>query len=147
MPPPMYRDRQGVPMARQMPQQPAPMMAARPQSRPADLPLSANAQPMPRTSAPMVVQRDTRPVGEPLSLTPQNAPRAATAPSGPAGIERQPYPAYAPPSPNRPVPPGSVPQAKLGADTLTTGSIDKRRYFKETPILKSNLPDATPGED
>jgi hypothetical protein len=145
LPPPPYRDRQGVPMARQAPQ-PAPMMAARPQSRPADLPLSANAQPLSRAPAPMVVQRDARPVGEPLSLTPQNTPRAATAPSGPAVIERQPYPAYAP-SPNRPVPPGSVPQAKLGADALTTGSIDKRRYFKETPILKSQLPDATPGED
>jgi hypothetical protein len=95
----------------------------------------------------MVVQRDARPVGEPLNLTPQNAPRAANAPNGPVVIERQPYPAYAPPSPNRPVPPANVPQAKLGADALTTGSIDKRHYFKETPILKSQLPDATPGED
>jgi hypothetical protein len=68
------------------------------------------------------------------------------APSRPAAIERGPYPAYAP-SPNRPVPPGSVPQAKQGSDSLVTGSIDKRRYFKETPILKSGLPDATPGED
>jgi hypothetical protein len=45
------------------------------------------------------------------------------------------------------VPPANVPQAKLGADALTTGSIDKRRYFKETPILKAKLPDAAPGED
>jgi hypothetical protein len=117
-----------------------------------DLPLSANAQPSPRAPSPIVVQRDSRPAGEPLSLTPQNAPRAATAPSGPAVIERQPYPAqpypaYAPPSPNRPVPPGSVPQAKLGADAVVTGSVEKRRYFKETPILKSRLPAATPEED
>jgi len=116
------------------------------------LPLAANAQPMPRAPAPMMVQRDARPAGEPLSLTPQAAPGAMNAPSRPAAIERQPYPAqpypaYSPPSPNRPVPPGSVPQAKLGSDTLTTGSIDKRRYFKETPILKARLPDATPGED
>jgi hypothetical protein len=45
------------------------------------------------------------------------------------------------------VPPAAVPQAKLGADPTVTGSIDQRRYFKETPILKSGLPDATPGED
>ncbi len=152
LPPPPYRDRQGVPVARQMPPQSPPVMVGRMPPRQNDLPLSANAQPLPHAPASVVVQRDARPVGEPLSLTPQNSPRAATAPSGPAVIERQPYPAqsypaYAPPSPNRPVPPGSVPQAKLGADALTTGSIDKRRYFKETPILKSQLPDATSGED
>lgn len=150
LPPPMYRDRQGVPMARQIPPQSPPMMATRVPPRQGDLPLSANAQPMPRAPAPMVVQRDARPAGEPLSLTPPppSAPRAATAPAGPAMIERQPYPAYGPsPSPNRPVPPGSVPQAKLGADALVTGSVEKRRYFKETPILKSGLPDAPPGED
>jgi hypothetical protein len=152
LPAPMYRDRQGVPMSRQMPPPTPPMMAGRMPPRQNDLPLSANAQPMQRAPAPMVVQRDARPVGEPMSITPQNASRAVAAPGGPTVIERQPYPAqpypaYAPPSPNRPVPPGSVPQAKLGADTLTTGSIDKRRYFKETPILKSQLPDATPGQD
>jgi extensin-like protein len=145
LPPPLYRDRQGVPMARRMPPQSAPMIAARPQYRPADLPLAANAQPTPQP-APVVVQRDARSAGEPLSLTPPPAPRAVNAPSRPAAIERQPYPAYDP-SPNRPVPPGSVPQAKAGADSLVTGSVDKRRYFKETPILKSGLPDATAGED
>ena len=147
LPPPMYRDRQGVPMSRQIPPQSPPIVAGRMPPRQNDLPLSANAQPMQRAPVPIMVQRDNRSVGEPLSITPQNAPRAAAAPSGPAVIERQPYPAqpypaYAPPSPNRPVPPGSVPQAKLGADPLTTGSVDKRRYFKETPILKSQMPDA-----
>jgi hypothetical protein len=144
LPPPLYRDRQGVPMSRQLPPQSPPMMAGRMPPRQNDLPLAANAQPMAR--APMVVQRDARPMGEPLSLTPPPAPGAMNAPSRPAAIERGPYPAYAP-SPNRPVPPGSVPQAKQGSDSLVTGSIDKRRYFKETPILKSGLPDATPGED
>ncbi len=95
LPPPMYRDRQGVPMARQTPPQSPPMMAGRMPPRQGDLPLSANAQPMPRAPAPMVVQRDARPVGEPLSLTPPPVPRAANAPAGPAVIERQPYPAYA----------------------------------------------------
>jgi hypothetical protein len=147
LPPPMYRDRQGVPMARQTPPQSPSMMAGRIPPRQGDLPLAANAQPMPRAPAPMVVQRDARPVGEPLSLTPSQGPRAATAPGGPAVIERQPYPAYGQPSPNRPVPPASVPQAKLGSDSVVTGSIDQRRYFKETPILKAKLPDATPGED
>lgn len=146
LPAPMYRDRQGIPMSRQTPPQSPPMMAGRMPLRQNDLPLSANAQPLPRAPSPIVVQRDARPAGEPLSLAPPTAPRTATAPNGPAVIERQPYP-YSPPSPNRPVPPGSVPQAKLGADTLTTGSIDKRRYFKETPILKSGLPDAAPTAD
>ncbi|HXY89544.1 MAG TPA: extensin family protein [Xanthobacteraceae bacterium] len=152
LPPPLYRDRQGIPMARRTPQA-APMVAARAPQRPADLPLSANMAPASRTPAP-VVPRDPRPVGEPLNLSPP-MPRAANAPMGPSVIERQPYPAqpapqpypaYAP-SPNRPVPPAAVPQAKIGADPTVTGSIDKRRYFKETPILKSGLPDATPGED
>jgi hypothetical protein len=149
LPAPMYRDRQGIPMSRQAPPQPPPVMAGRMPPRQNDLPLSANAQPMQRAPAPLVVQRDARPAGEPLSLAPPpTAPRAATAPAGPAVIERQPYPAYGPqPSPNRPVPPGSVPQAKLGADALVTGSVEKRRYFKETPILKSGLPEAAPAED
>ncbi len=151
LPPPLYRDRQGVPVARHLPPQSPPMMAGRVPPRQGDLPLAANAQPMPRAPAPMMVQRDARPAGEPLSLSPPPAPTAANAPSRPAAIERQPYPAqpypaYSP-SPNRPVPPGSVPQAKAGADALTTGSIDKRRYFKETPILKAKLPEAAPGED
>jgi hypothetical protein len=149
LPPPIRR--QGVPVARQMLPQSPPMMAGRMPPRQDDLSLSANAQPMQRAPAPMM-QRDARPVGEPLNLTPQPAPGAVYAPSRPAAIERQPYPAqpypaYAPPSPNRPVPPASVPQAKLGSDALTTGSVDKRHYFKETPILKSQLPDATPGKD
>jgi hypothetical protein len=134
-------------MARRMPPQSAPMAAARTPPRPGDLPLSANIASMPRTAAPAAV-RDQRPVGEPLNLAP---PRAANAPIGPTVIEREPHPtqpnpAYVP-SPNRPVPPAAVPQAKLGADPTVTGSIDQRRYFKETPILKSGLPDATPGED
>jgi Extensin-like protein C-terminus len=140
LPPPLYRDRQGVPLARQMPRSP-PMMAG--QASRNDLPLSASAQPLPRSPAPMAA-RDARPVGEPLDLS-APSPRATNV-QGPAVIERQPYPAYAP-SPDRPVPPRAVPQAKLGADPLATGSIDKRRYFKETPILKSGLPDAEAGED
>src|SRR5579871_53473 len=154
LPPPMYRDRQAIPMSRQATPQTAPMMAARPQTRPGDLPLSAGAQPMQR--APMTAQRDPRPVNEPLNLGPQ-APRSANAPVGPSVIERQPYPAqpypaqphpaYAPPSPNRPVPPANVPQAKLGADSTVTGSINQRRYFRETPILKSGALDAAPDQD
>ena len=143
LPPPVSR--RDIPMVRNMPPQPAPLMVGRGPSRPADLPLSAHAQPM-RAPAPMMVQQDPRPVGEPLNLTPP--PRASVAPAGPAPIDRRPYPAYAP-NPNRPMPPGSVPQAKakLGADAVVTGSVDKRRYFKETPILKSGLPEAVPGED
>ena len=153
LPPPLYRDRQGIPLARQAPPQAAPIAAARAQSRPADLPLSANMASMPKLQTP-ASERDPRPVGEPLNLSPP-PPRAANAPLGPTVIERQPYPAQPAvqpypahaPSPNRPLPPASVPQAKVGADPQVTGSIDKRRYFKETPILKSGLPDATPGED
>jgi hypothetical protein len=153
LPPPLYRDRQGIPLARQAPLQAAPIATARTQSRPADLPLAANMASMPRPQTP-ANERDPRPVGEPLNLSPPT-PRAANAPLGPTVIERQPYPAQPAvqpypahaPSPNRPLPPASVPQAKVGADPQVTGSIDKRRYFKETPILKSGLPDAKPGED
>jgi Extensin-like protein C-terminus len=149
VPPPLYRDRQGVPMARQMPQS-APMMAARAPARPADLPLSANTQPTSRAPAPLVTQRDPRPVGEPLDLA--APPRGAYAqpqpyPAQPAqSYPARPYPAYVP-DPNRPLPPRGVPQAKNGADSLVTGSIDKRRYFQETPILKSGLSDANASEN
>jgi Extensin-like protein C-terminus len=171
LPPPLYRDRQGIPLARQGPRQPAlmqpaPMIAAGPQARPADLPLSVNPQSVWRApvKSPAVAQRwDARPVGEPLDLSPPAAPAAAM----PGAAQRQPYPAQPYPSqaypaqpypaqsqpnsahgaPTRPVPPASVPQAKLGADPVVTGSIDRRRYFKETPILKSGLPAASAGGD
>jgi hypothetical protein len=63
----------------------------------------------------------------------------------------QPDPNYrpvpdAPYNPNRPVPPGRI-GAKKNAEEILTGSIKNRKYYKELPPVKKNLPKAIPGED
>jgi hypothetical protein len=84
------------------------------------------------------------------------APNAQPAPVQQAPVYQQPQqqpqlqwqqgPQPAPYNPNRVVPPQRV-GSKANADQTVTGSIKNRKYYKEVPEPKKNLPKAIPGED
>ncbi len=94
-----------------------------------------------------------RTVNQPMVINPQN-PGNYPPPGNQQYPQPQPQPQMqwqqgpqpAPYNPNRPVPPQRV-GAKANADQTVTGSIKNRKYYKETPEPKKNLPKAVPGED
>jgi hypothetical protein len=106
---------------------------------------------------------------QPLALNPQQQypqqqqPQYMRAPSAQpqAYPQQQPYPQPqgpqpqmqwqqgpqpAPYNPNRPVPPARV-GSKQNVDQTVTGSVKNRKYYKDVPVTKKNLPKAIPGED
>jgi hypothetical protein len=115
--------------------------------------------------APQNRQTQQQPLEQPLAITPQQqqqypqqqpqymrAPAAQPQQYPPQAQPQmqwqqgpQPDPNYRP-APDRPVPPARV-GSKANADQTVTGSIKQRKYYKELPEPKKNLPKAVPGED
>jgi hypothetical protein len=86
------------------------------------------------------------PPGNQQYLQAPNAPPHVQQPQQQPQMQWQQGPQPAPYNPNRPVPPQRV-GSKANADQTVTGSIKNRKYYKETPEPKKNLPKAVPGED
>ena len=140
------------------PPPPAPYVTARPSAPPraqpdtlfsnrslAELPPSHLAVPSaPQLPPARTIQAPAQPAGEPLSLIPPrptHVPGHQPAPVSPHALPQQPqYP--------RPGlrPPGSIPSAGK-FDPTVTGSVDTRKFYRDAPALKRDLPGATLGED
>lgn len=88
---------------------------------------------------------------QPLAINPQqqNYPQPQhlqQAPQQQPQMQWQQGPQPAPYNPNRITPPARV-GSKKNADDILTGSVKNRKYYKELPPTKKNLPKAIPGED
>jgi len=109
--------------------------------------------PSPQHHAQPQQQQQPLAISPPQQHAPQQQPQYMQAPNAqPQYNPQQPRmqwqqgPQPAPYDPNRPVPPARV-GAKKNADEILTGSIGKRKHYKDVPPTKTNAPKAIPGED
>lgn len=145
--------RHPVPRAKQQPLAPEQAYPPPAQQRTNQQPLVLNPPP-PANHPPEPPQYLRAPNAPPANYPPQppqypaqNFPQQPRAPQHvDPQLQWQQGPQPAPYNPNRLVPPARV-GANANADQTVTGSVQNRKYYKELPPPKKNLPKAIPGED